>query len=561
MSTPNSTSTSRTVDLAGGLSLSFDEYGVNSEGSGVLVLHGGAGPNSMAGFAAALSEHVYVIAATHPGFDGTPRPAWCDSIADLAVAYLDLLDTLDLNGVLVVGNSIGGWIAAEMALRDTHGRIGALTLLDAVGIRADGEGELVDIRGLAMDDLTRLVFHDPAKRLGPAVLDDKQLATMAANGRTTAIYGGEAFTHDPKLRDRLHRVAVPVLVAWGEQDGVATAKYGRTYADAFADGHFVLIPEAGHLPQIEQPGRVLGAIGDFVDTVVKPAAGNADGDVEASAASTPSGAPARTSTSRTVELPDGLSLTIDEYGVNSEGSGVLVLHGGAGARSMAGLANALSEHVYVVAPTHPGFDGTPRPEQFDSIADLATAYLDLLDTLDLTGVMVIGNSLGGWVAAEMAVRDTRGRIGALTLLNALGVEAADEKQIVDVRTVAPSAIGELSFANPAFRPDFSSFSDAQRAVIAANQQALAAYAGETFTHDPKLRSRLHRVTAPVLVAWGEQDGIASVEYGRAYAESFPDGHFVPVPDAGHFPHIEQLGRTLGAIGNFVDTVVKPPMSA
>jgi pimeloyl-ACP methyl ester carboxylesterase len=175
--------------------------------------------------------------------------------------------------------------------------------------------------------------------------------------------------------------------------------------------------------------------------------------------------------------------------------------------------------------------------------------------------MVIGNSFGGWIAAEMALRDTRGRIGALTLLNALGVQPGNENDIIDPRTLAPADIGKLSFADPAFRPDFSAFSDEQRAGMAANQKTLATYAGEAFTHDPKLRGRLRRVTVPVLVAWGEQDGIASVEYGQAYADSFPGGHFVPVPDAGHFPHIEQLGRTLGAIGDFVDTVVKPSVTS
>ncbi|MDI5974165.1 alpha/beta hydrolase [Streptomyces sp. SL13] len=544
MNDPMSTSTSRTVDLTDGLSITVDEYGDTSEGTAVLLLHGGAGPHSMTAFATALSEHVYVIAATHPGFDGTERPQWCDSAADLATAYLDLLDALDLSGVMVIGNSFGGWVAAEMALRDTHGRIGALILLNALGVEADRRDELVDTRGLPVAELGRLAFHDPATRLSPAALDDRQRATMAANGRATVIYGGEAFTHDPKLRDRLHRVAVPVLVAWGEQDGIATVEYGRAYAASFPNGHFVPVPDAGHFPHIEQLGRTLGAIGDFVDTVVKPTVT----------------APAVTSTSRTVDLAGGLTVTIAEYGDTTESSAVLVLHGGAGPRSMAGLATALSEHVYVIAATHPGFDGTERPQWCDSAADLATAYLDLLDTLDLSGVMVIGNSFGGWVAAEMALRDTRGRIGAFTLLNALGVEPGDEKQITDPRTVPPAQIGELSFVNPAFRPDFSSFSDEQRAAVGANQKALATYGGEAFTHDPKLRHHLHRVTVPVLVAWGEQDGIATVEYGRAYAASFPNGHFVPVPDAGHFPHIEQLGKTLGAIGDFVDTVVKPTVT-
>jgi pimeloyl-ACP methyl ester carboxylesterase len=174
--------------------------------------------------------------------------------------------------------------------------------------------------------------------------------------------------------------------------------------------------------------------------------------------------------------------------------------------------------------------------------------------------MVVGNSLGGWIAAEMAVRDSRNRIGALTLLNALGIEPDNEDDLVDVRTVAPTEIGKLSFTNPAFRPDFASFSDEQRAAAGANQKALATYVGAAFTHDPKLRGRLHRVTVPVLVAWGEQDGIASVKYGEAYANSFPDGHFVAIPEAGHFPHIEQTGRTLAAIGDFVDTVVKPSIA-
>jgi pimeloyl-ACP methyl ester carboxylesterase len=272
--------------------------------------------------------------------------------------------------------------------------------------------------------------------------------------------------------------------------------------------------------------------------------------------------PTSTPVSRTVDLSGGLSVTIQEYGENTEGTGVLMLHGGAGPRTVAGISSALSEHVYVVTPTHPGFDGTPRPERFDTVADLAVAYLDLLDTLDLKGVMVVGNSIGGWIAAEMALRDNHGRIGALTLLNAVGIHAhMKENRVVDPRTLTPVDVSQLSFANAQFRPDFASFSDAQRAAAAANQKTLAVYGGEGFTYDPKLRGRLHRVTVPVLVVWGEEDGIAPLKYGRGYADSFPDGHFAPIPDAGHFPQIEQMGRTLGAIGDFVSTIVKPDASA
>jgi pimeloyl-ACP methyl ester carboxylesterase len=115
---------------------------------------------------------------------------------------------------------------------------------------------------------------------------------------------------------------------------------------------------------------------------------------------------------------------------------------------------------------------------------------------------------------------------------------------------------KLAFANPAFRPNPAAMSDEQRAAMAANQQALAVYAGE-LTFAPKLRWRLHRVTVPVLAVWGEEDGIATAEYGRAFAASFPNGHYTPIADAGHFPHIEHPAAVLAAIGDFVDNVIKP----
>jgi pimeloyl-ACP methyl ester carboxylesterase len=265
------------------------------------------------------------------------------------------------------------------------------------------------------------------------------------------------------------------------------------------------------------------------------------------------------STSRTIDLGIGLKVTIKEYGdaAAAAGTGVLILHGGAGPQSVGGLAAALAEHAYVIAPTHPGFDGTTRVPWLDSVADLADAYLDLLEELGLTAVMVIGNSIGGWIASEMALRDIGGRIKSIVLLNAVGIRPDNGTQLVDIRSLPPVAVSKLAFASAAFRPNFAEMSDAQRAGMAANQQTLAIYAGEGFVFAPKLRWRLHRVTVPVLAVWGEEDGVATAEYGRAYAASFPNGHYLGIADAGHFPHIEQPGAVLAAIGDFVDSVVKP----
>jgi pimeloyl-ACP methyl ester carboxylesterase len=270
---------------------------------------------------------------------------------------------------------------------------------------------------------------------------------------------------------------------------------------------------------------------------------------------TPATTPA---TTRTIDLDNGLQVTIDEKGdAASGGTGILLLHGGGGPQTVAGLAAALSQHAYVVTPVHPGFNGTPRVPWLHTVDDLADVYLDLLDALGLDAVMVIGNSIGGWIGAEMALRDIHGQVKSLVLLNAVGIRPDNDQQFTDIRTLPPAEIGKLSFRDPALRPDPAAMSEQQRAGLAANQKTLASYAGEYFIFEPGLRRRLHRVTIPVLVLWGEDDGVVTAEYGRSYAASFANGHFQPIAEAGHFPHIEQPAAVLGAIGDFVDNVIKP----
>ncbi len=269
------------------------------------------------------------------------------------------------------------------------------------------------------------------------------------------------------------------------------------------------------------------------------------------------------STVRTIDLPHGPSITVTEYGRPEFGpagdrTGALVLHGGAGPRSVAGFAAALSQHAYVVVPTHPGFDGTPRPDSTDSVTDLALAYLDLIDELGLTGVMVLGNSIGGWIATEMGVLDNHSRIQALVLLASTGITPEPPLKIADPAELGPVRTGELAFFKPELRLDPSKLTDQQKAGMAANGRTQAVYTG--IGHDPKLRARLHRITVPVLVVAGEADGIVPLGYSQALSESFPRATFTVVPEAGHFPHLEQPGAVFAALGDFVDTEVKPDES-
>jgi pimeloyl-ACP methyl ester carboxylesterase len=94
------------------------------------------------------------------------------------------------------------------------------------------------------------------------------------------------------------------------------------------------------------------------------------------------------------------------------------------------------------------------------------------------------------------------------------------------------------------------------AMMSANQNALLAYAGGPYMHDPSLKTRLAEVDIPTLVAWGASDRIVDLEYGRRYAESIPTSRFEVIAEAGHFPHIEKLDDVLEVIGKFTTTYTK-----
>jgi pimeloyl-ACP methyl ester carboxylesterase len=262
----------RRESFADGLTVRFDERG--NSGRPMLILHGGGGPQTVAGLAAALSTRAHVLVPTHPGFSGEPRPDWFDSIDDLAFAYLDLLERLDLHDVLVIGSSMGGWIASAMALRDTTHVVGGLVLVDAGGIRVDGH-PIADVSSLTPDELSALSFHNPAPfRVDPATVSPEQAEARAANLRALYMYDQGQGMGDPKLRRRLGRLRIPVLVVWGESDRVIDPEYGRAYAQSFPDARFELIPEAGHLPQIEQPERLLSLVWEFADSITAGVAGS-----------------------------------------------------------------------------------------------------------------------------------------------------------------------------------------------------------------------------------------------------------------------------------------------
>lgn len=237
---------------------------ISEQGSGrpVLVLHGGGGPQTVAGLATQLSKTRRVLTPTLPGWNGTPRSAELSNVAAYADLFARELDERDLSDVTVVGSSVGGWLAAELALRSQ--RVTRVVIINATGIEVSGH-PITDITGFTPQQLAQVAWHDPSKfGAGAPPMTPELLAMMRANQQTLATIAGQPYMFDPALRVRLGEVRVPTLMLWGASDKVVTADYGRAYAAAIPGSKFELITEAGHLPHLEQPVETLKRIDAFL---------------------------------------------------------------------------------------------------------------------------------------------------------------------------------------------------------------------------------------------------------------------------------------------------------
>ena len=133
-------------------------------------------------------------------------------------------------------------------------------------------------------------------------------------------------------------------------------------------------------------------------------------------------------------MPDHTIATLAVRGCNiklmrgGSGAPLLFLHGASGAGAWLPVMASLATKYDVIVPEHPGFGDSDTPDWLDTIHDLAYFYLDFLAQLELEQVHLVGVSLGGWIAAELAVRDTR-RLASLTLVDAAGIHVPGVKQI------------------------------------------------------------------------------------------------------------------------------------
>jgi pimeloyl-ACP methyl ester carboxylesterase len=242
----------------------------------------------------------------------------------------------------------------------------------------------------------------------------------------------------------------------------------------------------------------------------------------------------------------GVELELHQRG---QGPPLLFLHGPHPLSPSAPVLELLAASRTVIAPSAPGFGGSPRPDDFDSMYDLVRFYQALLDVLAYERLAVVGCSFGGWLAAELAVSCPH-RFERLVLADPVGIKVSDREQrdIAHVFNTHPAEIQRRAWFRPpvqavdfgfGWQQQLATIADADLVRLARSWDALCLYGWQPYLYNPALARWLHRVKVPSLVLWGEADGIVSPDYGRAYAGLIPGARFAWIAEAGHHPELEQ----------------------
>jgi len=228
----------------------------------------------------------------------------------------------------------------------------------------------------------------------------------------------------------------------------------------------------------------------------------------------------------------------------------------------------LASKFKLLAPAHPGCGESDSIKSIADIDDLAFHYLDVLDALGLQSAAIVGTGLGGWVATEIAVRNPE-RVSRLALVGAAGLQMPGA-QIADIFMYSQHRDGGImrdlrhllfgdadsALANSIIPDGRTNIPDEVRRY---KSLTLAGRVGwePPYLHDRKLLDRLHRITAPALLIWGDQDRFVPLANGRAYEANLPKAALKVLPGVGHSAILEAPEQCMALIAPFLSTGALP----
>lgn len=247
------------------------KVGLRRGGNGepLLFLHGAQGLNGHEPGLDALTQNFDVIAPDHPGFGRSEISADVDDIGDLALFYLDLIDALKLDRFHLVGQCVGGWLALEIAIRNTS-RIKTLVLVNSAGLRVKGVPR-ADMFACSEDDLLKLLFAGDggAKWLQSWRASPDLEDIYDRNRAAAARYSWAPRLCNPKLDRWLHRIDVPTHILWGKKDRVIPEAYAAALKDLIPGASVATLADCAHMPHLEQPQAFAGAVSTFIRSATR----------------------------------------------------------------------------------------------------------------------------------------------------------------------------------------------------------------------------------------------------------------------------------------------------
>jgi pimeloyl-ACP methyl ester carboxylesterase len=243
---------------------------LRSDGSGepLLFLHGAGGLRGWEPFLASLAKSFTVYAPSHPGFETSTGLHHIDDIIDLVIYYNDFLDAIGLESAHVVGHSMGGMFAAELAALSPT-RVRKLVLVSAVGLWLD-ENPVADFFAMTPTALAAALWHNPASDVAKAMMavpqeEQAQLEAFLLRSQHLATAGKFLWPiPDKGLKKRIHRIKSQTQIIWGQSDGLVPVVYAQAFQRAIPGSQVSVMQGCGHMPMYEDPSRFVKTVTDFL---------------------------------------------------------------------------------------------------------------------------------------------------------------------------------------------------------------------------------------------------------------------------------------------------------